>query len=40
MKEIPLNEPYISGREFEYMKDAADRGHLSGNGTDEENYQL
>lgn len=32
MKEIPFNKPYISGREFEYMKDAADRGHLSGNG--------
>jgi len=32
MKEIPFNKPYTSGREFEYMKDAANRGHLSGNG--------
>ena len=32
MKEIPFNKPYISGKEFEYMQDAADRGHLSGNG--------
>lgn len=29
---IPFNLPYISGREFEYMQDAADRGQLSGNG--------
>ncbi|MEN8225824.1 MAG: dTDP-4-amino-4,6-dideoxygalactose transaminase [Bacteroidota bacterium] len=29
---IPFNKPYISGKEFEYMQDAADRGHLSGNG--------
>lgn len=29
---IPFNLPYISGKEFEYMKDAAERGHLSGNG--------
>ena len=29
---IPFNKPYISGKEFEYMKDAAERGHLSGNG--------
>ncbi|HSG67343.1 MAG TPA: dTDP-4-amino-4,6-dideoxygalactose transaminase [Bacteroidales bacterium] len=32
MIRIPFNKPYISGKEFEYMKDAADRGHLSGNG--------
>lgn len=29
---IPFNLPYLSGREFDYMKDAAERGHLSGNG--------
>lgn len=29
---IPFNKPYISGKEFEYMHDAAERGHLSGNG--------
>ena len=29
---IPFNLPYISGKEFEYMQDAAGRGHLSGNG--------
>ena len=29
---IPFNKPYISGKEFDYMKDAGDRGHLSGNG--------
>jgi dTDP-4-amino-4,6-dideoxygalactose transaminase len=29
---IPFNKPYTSGKEFEYMKDAADRGQLAGNG--------
>ncbi|MDT8394813.1 MAG: dTDP-4-amino-4,6-dideoxygalactose transaminase [Bacteroidales bacterium] len=29
---ILFTKPYISGKEFEYMQDAADRGHLSGNG--------
>jgi dTDP-4-amino-4,6-dideoxygalactose transaminase len=29
---IPFTKPYISGREFEYMQDAARRAHLSGNG--------
>jgi dTDP-4-amino-4,6-dideoxygalactose transaminase len=29
---LPFNKPYISGKEFEYMKDAAERGQLSGNG--------
>jgi dTDP-4-amino-4,6-dideoxygalactose transaminase len=32
MIQIPFNKPYISGKEYDYMKDAADRGHLSGNG--------
>ena len=32
MNQIPFNKPYISGKEYDYMKDAADRGHLSGNG--------
>lgn len=32
MKPVPFNKPYISSKEFEYMKDAAERGHLSGNG--------
>lgn len=29
---LPFNKPYISGKEFEYMKDAADREQLAGNG--------
>ena len=29
---ILFTKPYISGKEFEYMQDAAGRGHLSGNG--------
>ena len=29
---IPFNKAYISGKEFEYMQDAAEHGHLSGNG--------
>jgi len=32
MNQIPFNKPYISGKEYDYMKDAAERGHLSGNG--------
>lgn len=32
MIQIPFNRPYVSGKEYDYMKDAADRGHLSGNG--------
>ncbi len=29
---IPFNKPCLAGREFEYMKAALERGHLSGNG--------
>jgi len=32
MNQIPFNKPCISGKEYDYMRDAADRGHLSGNG--------
>ena len=29
---IPFNRPYVSGDEFTYMRQAADNGHLSGDG--------
>jgi dTDP-4-amino-4,6-dideoxygalactose transaminase len=29
---IPFNKPYIAGREFDYMRDAASAGVLAGNG--------
>lgn len=29
---IPYNKPYLSGNELTYMKDALERGHISGNG--------
>lgn len=29
---IPFNKPYIVGNEMKYIKDAVDKGHLSGNG--------
>ena len=29
---IPFNKPCLAGREFDYMRAALDRGHLSGNG--------
>ncbi|HET9225385.1 MAG TPA: dTDP-4-amino-4,6-dideoxygalactose transaminase [Thermoanaerobaculia bacterium] len=29
---IPFNRPELSGRELEYMRDAVERGHLSGDG--------
>lgn len=29
---IPFNKPYLTGREMDYMQEAASRGHLSGNG--------
>lgn len=32
MKEIPFNEPYISGKEFEYMEDSVKKKKISGNG--------
>jgi len=31
-KLIPFNKPYITGREFSYITDAAERGQLSGDG--------
>lgn len=30
--DIPYNKPYLSGNELTYMKDALERGHISGNG--------
>lgn len=30
--EIPFNKPYLTGREFDYMQEAAQSGKLSGNG--------
>ena len=29
---IPFNQPYVSGKELEYIQDAINRGHISGNG--------
>lgn len=29
---IPFNKPHVSGREFDYISDAIQRGHLSGDG--------
>lgn len=29
---IPFNKPYLSGKEFDYMRAAVDAGHLSGDG--------
>ena len=31
-KKIPFGRSFLAGREFEYMKEATDRGHLSGDG--------
>ncbi len=30
--DIPFNKPFITGNELEYIKDAVDFGHISGNG--------
>ncbi len=32
MNEIPFNRPNLVGREFDYMRQAIDNGHISGNG--------
>ena len=29
---VPFNRPYVSGREFDYIKEAIAQGHLSGDG--------
>ena len=29
---IPYNKPYLSGNELKNIKDAIDRGHISGDG--------
>lgn len=29
---IPFNKPYITGKEFDYIQDAIESGHISGNG--------
>lgn len=29
---IPFNKPYVTGHEFEYISEAIDKGHLSGDG--------
>lgn len=29
---IPFNKPFLSGKEFEYMRQALENGHISGNG--------
>jgi dTDP-4-amino-4,6-dideoxygalactose transaminase len=31
--QVPFNKPYIAGRELDYIREAFERGHLSGNGT-------
>ncbi|MBO6793908.1 MAG: dTDP-4-amino-4,6-dideoxygalactose transaminase [Balneolaceae bacterium] len=30
--DIPFNKPFITGNELEYIKDAVEQGHISGNG--------
>ena len=30
--DIPFNKPFITGNELEYIKDAVEYGHISGNG--------
>src|SRR5436853_172932 len=30
--QIPFNRPFTTGREFEYIKQAIDNGHISGDG--------
>jgi dTDP-4-amino-4,6-dideoxygalactose transaminase len=32
MTEIPFNRPYVTGREFLYVREAIENGHLSGSG--------
>lgn len=32
MAKIPFNKPFITGNELEYIQDAVDYGHISGNG--------
>ena len=32
MKKIPFNKPYLSGKELEYIQQAVESGHISGNG--------
>lgn len=32
MSHIPFNRPYISGKEYEYIRQAIEQGHISGNG--------
>jgi dTDP-4-amino-4,6-dideoxygalactose transaminase len=32
MSEIPFNRPYVTGREFVYVREAIENGHLSGSG--------
>lgn len=30
--QIPFNKSYLTGKELEYVKDAVNRGNISGNG--------
>ena len=32
MSEIPFNRPFTTGREFDYVREAIENGHLSGSG--------
>jgi dTDP-4-amino-4,6-dideoxygalactose transaminase len=32
MSEIPFNRPFTTGREFDYVREAIENGHLAGNG--------
>jgi dTDP-4-amino-4,6-dideoxygalactose transaminase len=32
MMKIPFNKPYLTGKELDYIRDAVDRGKISGNG--------
>ncbi|MFN3432482.1 MAG: DegT/DnrJ/EryC1/StrS family aminotransferase, partial [Candidatus Sericytochromatia bacterium] len=31
--QVPFNRPFPTGKEFQYIQEAIDRGHLSGDGT-------
>ncbi len=38
--QIPFNKPYLTGREFEYIKSAIANNHISGNGEFTKKAQL
>lgn len=40
MSHIPFNRPFISGKEYEYIRQAIEQGHISGDGPYTKNCQL